>query len=110
MSPAKTAEPIEIPFGMWTRVSPKNHVVDGVQMSTREGTILRAKRSRSGHVRTCPAVGIFKVTQQGAELVQCGCRLGVPDSGAHWRHLTNTIERSVCGGDAALCQITLTAC
>jgi len=26
---------------------------------------------------------------------------------AHWRHLANTIEPSVCGGDAASCQITL---
>jgi len=30
--------------------------------------------------------------------------------GAHWRHLTNTTEPSMCGGDAALCQITLTTC
>jgi len=30
--------------------------------------------------------------------------------GAHWRHLANTIEPSVCGGDAVLCQITLTTC
>ena len=30
--------------------------------------------------------------------------------GAHWRHLKNTTEPSVCGGDAALCQITLTTC
>jgi len=29
---------------------------------------------------------------------------------AHWRHLANTIPLSVCGGDAALCQITLTTC
>jgi len=29
---------------------------------------------------------------------------------AHWRNLVNTIEPSVCGGDAALCQITLTTC
>jgi len=27
---------------------------------------------------------------------------------AHWRQLANTIEPSVSGGDAALCQITLT--
>jgi len=27
--------------------------------------------------------------------------------GAHWRHLANTTEPSVCGGDAALRQITL---
>jgi len=28
----------------------------------------------------------------------------------HRRNLANTIEPSVCGGDAALCQITLTSC
>jgi len=28
----------------------------------------------------------------------------VLDGDAHWRHLVNTIEPSVCGGDAALCQ------
>jgi len=28
--------------------------------------------------------------------------------GADWRHLANTIKPSVCGSDAALCQITLT--
>ena len=27
---------------------------------------------------------------------------------AHWRHLANTTDRSVRGGDAALCQTTLT--
>jgi len=29
---------------------------------------------------------------------------------AHWRHLVNTSELSVCGVDAALCQITLSCC
>jgi len=28
-SPAKTAELIEIPFGLWTRVGPKKHVLHG---------------------------------------------------------------------------------
>jgi len=27
--PAKTAEPIDMPFGMWTWVGPKNHVLNG---------------------------------------------------------------------------------
>jgi len=27
---------------------------------------------------------------------------------AHWHHLANTSEPSVCGGDVALCQVTLT--
>ena len=30
MSPAKTAELIERPFGMWTGVGPRKHVLDGV--------------------------------------------------------------------------------
>jgi len=30
--------------------------------------------------------------------------------GAHWRHLANTTEPSMCGGDVALCKITLTTC
>ena len=30
--------------------------------------------------------------------------------GAHWRHLANTVERSVHSGDASLCQITLATC
>jgi len=32
VNPAKTAEPIEMPFGLWTRVGPMNHVLDGVQI------------------------------------------------------------------------------
>ena len=26
---AKTAEPIEMPFGLWARIGPGNHVLDG---------------------------------------------------------------------------------
>jgi len=33
---------------------------------------------------------------------------GRPHGSAHWRHLVNTIELSICSGDAALCRITLT--
>jgi len=33
-----------------------------------------------------------------------------PHRMAHLRHLANMIETSVCGGDAALCQTTLTTC
>jgi len=29
VSPAKTAEPTEIPFGVWTQLSLRNHVLDG---------------------------------------------------------------------------------
>jgi len=29
----KTAEPIEMPFGMWNRVRPRKHVLDGVTLA-----------------------------------------------------------------------------
>jgi len=45
VSPAKTAEPIEMPFGLWTRVGPRSHVSDGgADLHTRKGAILREKR------------------------------------------------------------------
>jgi len=53
----KTAQPIEMPFGIPSRVGLENQILD---------------------------------------------------AGAHWRHLANATEPSVCGGDATLCEITLT--
>jgi len=29
VSPAKTTEPTEMPFGLWARMGPRNHVLDG---------------------------------------------------------------------------------
>jgi len=37
VSPAKTAAPIELPFGLKTWVGPGNHVLDGVQIPPWEG-------------------------------------------------------------------------
>jgi len=61
MSPAKTAEQIDSPVGLWTRVSRRKHK--------------------------------FNRIRQVAPMCFHGR--------AHWRHLANTIEPSVCGGDAA---------
>ena len=55
VSPAITAEPIEMPsMGCGLGFDPRNHVLDGVQIPTCEGTILTAKR---GQLRTCPDSG-----------------------------------------------------
>jgi len=43
MSPAKTAEPIETPFGLWTQVGPRNHVLHRVKISPCNRKILRGK-------------------------------------------------------------------
>jgi len=29
VNPAKTAEPMKMPFGVWTQVGPMNHMLDG---------------------------------------------------------------------------------
>jgi len=36
---AKTAEPIKMPFGLWARMGPINHVLNGVQIYQWEGTV-----------------------------------------------------------------------
>jgi len=68
-----------MPFGMLNQVGPRNHALGGVQIPTRKGAILRAKRSRP---MTCPASDILKTTQQN----QCGAddNWCVLDGGAHW--------------------------
>ena len=59
MSCAKTVEPIEMPFGFWTRLGPRKHEIGGVHTSAT---------------------------------------------------IANITEPSMCGGDGARCQITLTTC
>jgi len=43
VSPAETAEPIEMAFGLRTEVVPGNHVLDGGPNPPWEGAILRGK-------------------------------------------------------------------
>ena len=78
---SKAAEPIVMPFGMWT--TPQ-----------RERAILWAKRTSAGHARACLAVDILKSTQQGAEPARCIYRLACTRCGTYWRHLANTTEHN----------------
>jgi len=43
VSPAKTAEPIKMPFGLRTQVGPRKHVLDRDPDPPWEGAILRGK-------------------------------------------------------------------
>ena len=45
---AKTAEPIQVRFGLWTWVGPRKHVLDGAQIPHVEGQLLEE--------RTCPGM------------------------------------------------------
>jgi len=46
VSPAKTDEPIETLFGMWTWVGPQNHVLDESPDTRCKGAILRSGKGR----------------------------------------------------------------
>jgi len=62
VSCVKTAEPIDLPFGLRTRVGRRKHKINRIR-----------------HVAPI-----------------------WPHGRAHWRRMANTIQSSVCGGDAAL--------
>ena len=88
-------------------VRSRNNVLD---KRTDEGTILRAKSGRPSTCRTHQVVSILKAIQQGAALVWYRRRLGCTRWGAHWCNLVNTTEPFVCGGEAALRQISMNTC
>ena len=85
----------------------------GVQIATCEGAIFKGK-DMPRHARRQSAVRCAKV----AELIEMpfgtwtrvGPRKHVLHGGAHWHNLANTIEPSVCDGDAAFYQIIFATC
>ena len=108
ISPVKMAEPINMPFGLQAQMNSRNHVLDGVQVpSSWEGAVLRAE----GHAQTFQQQCAMSCAKMAEPIeMPCGIWTWVSPSrhllgeGAHWRHLANTIEPSVCVGDAACCQ------
>ena len=71
VSPAKTAEPIELPFGMWIRMGPRNHVLDGPRSPTRRGTF---REMTWGFSRT-PTVCRLPISVWRGGCMHCiGCR------------------------------------
>jgi len=62
-----------------------------------------------GRCQEMSAVDVLKATQHGTVPVRCECA-DWSVLYTHWRHLSNTTEPSVCGSDAAFCQLTLTTC
>jgi len=95
------AELIEMLFGMWTEVGPRNHVLD-------DGPDPHAKGSFEGKWRPIvkyrdSAVSCAKI----AELIEMPFGVWTlvgprkHQLGSHRRHLSNMIQPSICGGDAA---------
>ena len=60
MNPAKTAESIEMPFGMWARVGPHNHGLDGIRIPLPQGK----EQFWGWEYNGMPMVGIFNKTMR----------------------------------------------
>jgi len=95
------AEPIDMPFGLKTHVGPGNHVLDEGPDPPWEESIWRGKGA--SHCKVW-----FK--ESTSSIVFVRWRQLCPHGKAHWHHLANTTEPSICGGDVVLCQTTLTTC
>jgi len=103
VSCVKTIASIEMPFGIFTRVGPRNHVLDGVQIAPCEYAIFRGK-DMPGHARRHSAVSSAKMAESIEMPFGLWTLSGGPmealHGGAHWRHLANTIEPSMFVGPA----------
>ena len=119
------AEEIEMPFGLWTWVGPRKHVLYGTQIPNAKGQLLGGK-DMPGHARQHFVMSYAKWLNQSICSLGCGLRWAEGNTNSivfarwrqcafwegtlAWRQVANTIEPSICRGDATLCQITLTTC
>jgi len=103
-----------MPFGSRTWVCPRNDVLDGSPDPPWEGATLKGERAAHFKIQGHSAVSCAKTAEPIATpfwiWTLVGPRKYVLGGNAHWSHLENTTELSMCGSDAACCQITLITC
>jgi len=118
------AESIEMPFGLWAQIGPRNHMLDGSPDPPCEwgnfggkerplyniGTLCRELCKKAELIDLL--FGLWTWVGRRKQKFNHVCHVAqmCPPMRAHWRHLASTIELSVYGGDAALFQITLPTC
>jgi len=117
VSPAKTAEHVEMPFGLWTRVGRKKQEFNRIRHVAPVCTIsivfarLRLRQCRRRHSAASCAKTAEPIDLRFGLWTRVGSRKHkfnhisqvapmCPHGRAHWRHPANTTEPSVCGGDA----------
>ena len=108
VSLAKTAEPTEMSFGMWTWVGPGNRVLDGGPGPDTWRDNFEGKGAGPEHAGIVQWLIYSEWLSSGRNRYDADW--GVTDCNAHWHHLANMIEPPLCVGSVALCQVTLTAC
>ena len=110
MSCAETAELIDLPFGLWTWVGRRKNKFNPISQRTPMCTISivfakwrQCTRRHSAMSAKQFAICIVKSCRPKVAQVQYYSPGGFNVHGrAHWYHLANTIEPSICDGDAVL--------
>jgi len=107
VSPAKAAEPIKMPFELWTRMGPRNRVRWGPD-SPLEWAILE-ERCAMSCAKTAEVVdlpfGLWSPVGKGNRFKRIRQVAPIcPDRRIHLRHLASTTEPSILCGSVALCQ------
>ena len=74
VSHAKTAEEIEMPFGMWTPGSPRNHALCGAQIFPRERTLSGVTLGLDMSGSRLPTVNISTLLARGSSDATAGYR------------------------------------
>jgi len=105
VSPAKSAEPIEMPFGSWARVGSRNHVLDGAP--DRRGNF-RAN-DMPGHARRHSVVSCAKMAEPIEKPCGLWTRIGPRKEVLHGV-LAPSGEYDRAVRVRPFCQITLTTC
>ena len=107
--PAKTAEPIEVPFGGWVGWSPRNHVLDRGAYPQKKGTVFR---DCTPHWKVAFAA-VYARTAKRSRYRLGANSPGPKEACIRWKSMS---DESICrregwqDGDAAFRQNSLTTC
>ena len=89
-------------------------MLDGIAILRTQGLLLLTKQRGLSFDLSVTVVSPAKMAEPTEMTLGIWTRVGprkyVLHEAAHWHHLANTTEPSMCGSDAACCQITLTTC
>ena len=113
MSCAQAAEPFDVPLGKLSGMDPGNNALDGVRSPMQMGNFEGEKAQLIVEYRDSLMSAVHKLAEPIEMSFGMWTRVDngsiiMLDGTAHCRYLANTIEPSMCGGDAVLCQLTLT--
>jgi len=118
-------EPIDLLFGLWTRVGQSKHQFNHIRQVAPMCTISIVFARWHQCTGQYSAVSSARVAEPIDLLFGLWTREGrrkhkfnhirqvapmCPDGRVHWHHLENMTKSSICSGDVLLCQITLTTC